>query len=169
MRSLRILVIPVIVILVFAACGGKQKVGSEVALDFKENAGERLGGKAEETPAPGETAQGALSAGTKPTPAAPASPAPAQEQFFEVTLTPDSPFYAPGNAMHMPFTLTLRVTNRDSTGGRPFRTFTDKAGNFGSPQLAPGGVWTYKFGFLGTFEIVDNGLTFANATLEVTN
>lgn len=158
-----------LLVLVAAACGQPNKVGTEKLLDIDE-AGLpecRLGEKCESpSPAPteGEGQKGAIT-NPQPTEAAP-SPPPPQEQFFEVTLVENSPYFEPGNALTMGRNLTLRVTNRDNCTCRPWRTFTADDGSFTSPRLAPGQSWTTKLS-PGFWNIVDDSAGFIRATLEV--
>lgn len=174
MRS-RSTVLGVLLLLMLAgACGRGQKVGSERLTAFEEQKqGRRLGERAPE-PTPTGT-PGALTVGEKPTqsPTPPPSPPPQQEQYFDVYLISDSPYYfdATNNQEATQFVVpagfTLRVTNRDNTPERPKRTFTAKDGSFDSGSLRPGQVWTLKLDRPGFFDIIDKGLTFALATLEV--
>ncbi|HVL82219.1 MAG TPA: hypothetical protein VM840_11590, partial [Actinomycetota bacterium] len=90
-----------------------------------------------------------------------------QVDYFDVELVADSPFYKPGNKLEMRLTSVLRVTNRDTTRERQCRSFTDKGGQFSSPCLKPGEKWEMRFPNGGRWEIVDQGIPFATATLEV--
>lgn len=103
---------------------------------------------------------------TSPKPVA-ESPQPA-EQLFEVTLVADSPYFRPGNDISMPASLTLRVTNRDTTAERPTRSFTADNGAFDSGPLRAGESWTFKFPRTGRFKVIDHRAPFIYATIEVT-
>jgi hypothetical protein len=151
--------------LLFAACGEGQKVGNEGLLDFKEQ--KQQGRLGEKTAAPGTPKP--LSVGATPvaakTPTPTAKPKP---KYFDITLVKDSPYYKPGNAITTHVGVTIRVTNADTTPERAKgRSFTDKNGAFHSGLLKPGGQWTYAFGSPGRYEIIDQGLNFATAQLEV--
>lgn len=166
--------VPILILLalVASACGEKQKVGSEKLLDFKDQQGaQRLGF---ETPPPDATpAPKSLDSQVEtPPPRVTPIPAPtAQVQYFDVELIADSPFYKaggqPSNVIAMRQSAVLRVTNKDNTPERKCRSFTAKNGAFNSGCLSTGGSWTFKFPNTGRFAIVDEGLTFASATLEV--
>jgi hypothetical protein len=157
----------VCVALLGAACGSKQKVGDEKLLNFQEQQNaKRLG---EATAAP-KSPSGALTVGgTQPTPRPTQAPTAApKKQYFDVSLIANSPFYKPGNSITIRVGVTLRVTNADTTKERAKgRSFTDKAGTFNSGVLTPGKSWTWVFNQAASYEIVDEGLTFATARLEV--
>jgi hypothetical protein len=154
-------VLVVCVALVGAACGQK-------LLNFQEQQNaKRLG---EATAAPVKSPSGALTVGgTQPTPPPTQKPTAApKKQYFDVSLVANSPFYKPGNSITIKAGVTLRVTNADTTPERKKgRTFTDKAGTFNSGTLTAGKSWTWVFNQPATYEIVDEGLTFATARLEV--
>jgi hypothetical protein len=89
--------------------------------------------------------------------------------IIDVELVTNSPYYKPGNCLVLDRAgLTLRVTNKDNiperSGGR---SFTDKAGSFHSGKLKPGQSWTWVFDQPATYEVIDEGLNFANMTLHV--
>lgn len=147
------------------ACGSPQKVGSEGLLEFEEQRGaEALGREGAATPKP-------LTVGeeTTPTPTVQQTPQPeATPVFFDVDLVTDSPFYMPGNCIFISTGVTLRVTNKDFASERSKgRSFTDKGGSFHSGLLKPGKSWTWVFNTRGSFEVIDEGLTFATAALHV--
>lgn len=167
MRSITkpLLLLLVVLLATLAACGEPQKVGSEGLLEFDEQqrGGPRLG---ERTAAPTGT-PGSLTVGqtAKPTAAPTATPAP---EYFEVGLIPNSPYYEPGNRIVIRVGVTIRVTNEDGTTERSKgRSFTDKNGTFHSGLLKPGQTWTWTFRVPARYEIIDEGLTFATAVLEV--
>jgi len=149
-----------------SACGASQRVGSERLTEFEEQeVGPRLGQALEEEPEqPGVTAA-PLAVGQRATPPTPL-PTPTQ-RLFDVALVADSPFYHPGNRIIIAAGTTLRVTNRDTTPERPRRSFTDSNGAFSSGPLAAGQVWTQRFDAPAIYDIVDEGVTFARARLEV--
>lgn len=152
--------------LLVGACGEGQKVGSEKLLEFEEQkgGGPRLG---EKTAAPKQK-PGSLTVGTTKAPKTP-TPAPkATPSYFDVTLITDSPYYKPGNRIVIRTGVTIRVTNKDATPERSKgRSFTDKNGTFHSGLLKVGQTWTRKFDSVGGYEIIDEGLNFATAILEV--
>ena len=156
--------------LVLAGCGQGQKYGPD-----RFNPVEGEGGDFRfETPTPlpvEDEPQGALDAGAvTPVPQATAAPTPPpQVNYFDVELVADSPYFKPGNALVMSSASVLRVVNKDTTPERKCRSFTDKGQRFSSGCLAPGAKWEHRFGpgTSGRFEIIDQGLTFATATLEV--
>lgn len=159
-----------LLVIVAAACGQPNKVGTEKLLDIDE-AGLpecRLGEKCESPSPPPAEGQGEKGAITNPQPTqeAPPPPPPPKEEFFDVTLVENSPYYEPGNALTMHRSLTLRVTNRDTCSCRPWRTFTSEEGAFTSPRLSPGQSWTTKLA-PGFYNIVDDSAGFIRATLEV--
>jgi hypothetical protein len=154
------------VLVVGTACGKGQKVGSEKLLDFKvQQDAQRLGGRT----APPPTPSGALTVGAQATPKPTPKPTePPKKQYFDVGLVANSPFYKPGNSIQIRVGVSLRVTNQDATPERSKgRSFTDKAGTFNSGLLKAGQSWTWVFDQPGSYEIVDQGLTFATARLEV--
>jgi len=165
-RRIGTLILIVLAVVVAAGCGQDQKYGSESIADIKEQEdAQRLGQRTAE-PAPKGTPQ-ALDAASTPTPKP--SPTPqATPTYFDVSLVPDSPYYQPGNQVAIKVGVTLRVTNRDGTPERSGgRSYTAKNGSFDSGLLKPGKSWTFRFDSPGRFEIVDEGLPFATATLEV--
>lgn len=145
-------------------CGKGQKVGSERLLEFKEQSGERLGAR---TPSPKETAQPLTVQQQTPRPARPVQTK-APTRFFDIALVADSPFYKPGNKVTVRVGVTVRVTNSDRTPERSKgRSFTDKNGAFHSGLLKPGQQWTWVFDRPAAYEVIDQGLNFATAYLEV--
>ena len=164
MRKLLSLVSVLLVISLFAACGKENQVGSQKLKDIQEsgNKGPRLG---EKIPEPSnQPTQGALGA---PTPKeSPTSKAP-EEKYFDVTLVDYSPYYEPGAALTMPVGYVLRVTNKDSTEGRPQRSFEAADGSFSSGPLKPGQTWTQKFDSAGFWKVKDMAAGFILAELEV--
>ncbi len=162
----RLFALLVCLLIAGVACGKGQKVGSEKLLNFNEQQNaQRLGAR---TPPPAATASGALTVGEQPTKAPTPKPAAPKKVYFDVQLVANSPFYKPGNAIQIRTGVTLRVTNTDATAERSKgRSFTDKGGTFNSGLMKAGGSWTWVFDQPGSYEIVDQGLTFATARLEV--
>ena len=165
MRRSVTLVIMLCGALLLGACGEGQKVGSEKLLEFDpQDPGARLGAR---TPTPAETPATLAVDKQTPTPtvAPTATPAP---KMFEIGLVPDSPYYEPGNRIVVRVGVTIRVTNQDGTPERAQgRSFTDKNGSFHSGMLKAGQTWTWTFDRPAFYEIIDEGLNFATATLEV--
>ncbi|MEX2537788.1 MAG: hypothetical protein WD646_03955 [Actinomycetota bacterium] len=159
----------VVACVLVGGCGEGQKVGSEQLLEFQEQeGGGRLG---ERTAAPSGTPS-SLTVGER-TPAPTPKPQPsAAANFLDVALVKDSPYYdpiKPGGKLSIPAGVTLRITNKDMTPERSKgRSFTEKNGLFHSGLLKPGEKWTWVFRQPANFEIIDLGLNFATATLEVT-
>jgi hypothetical protein len=154
----------------FAACGEGQKVGNEGLLEFDEQqqGGPRLG---EKTAAPVGT-PGTLTVGATPVVPKTASPtAKPKPTYFDISLEPNSPYYKPGNCMKLFVGVTIRVTNKDSTPEREAkggRSFTDKNGAFHSGKMKAGAPpWTWRFGQVASYEVVDQGLRFATAYIHV--
>lgn len=147
------------------ACGGNQQVGSEKLKNIQDSAtnGPRLG---ERIPEPSnQPSQGALGA---PSPKSSQTSAAKEEtKFFDVTLVDYSPYYEPGASLRMPVGFTLRVTNKDTTEGRPQRSFEAEDGSFSSGPLKPGQTWTQRFDTPGTWKIKDMAAGFILAQLEV--
>jgi hypothetical protein len=160
----KLVVTLVAVLLLAVACGGGQKVGNEKILDFEEQENaQALGREAAQTPKP-------LTVGAKtPTPRPVVTDRPkATPVIFDVELVTNSPFYKPGNCILIQQGVSVRVTNKDNTPERKSgRSFTDKAGSFHSGLLKPGQSWTWVFDAPGSFEVIDEGLTFATAVLHV--
>lgn len=148
------------------ACGQDQKYGSEAIAEIKEQQdAQRLGQRTPE-PTP-EGGPQALDVAATPTPAPSPTPTAAPE-YFDVQLIPDSPYYKPGNQVAIRVGVTLRVTNADGTAERAEgRSYTAKNGSFDSGLMKPGDSWTQLFNRPGRYEIVDKGLPFATAVLEV--
>jgi hypothetical protein len=156
-----------VLLLLTAACGSGQKVGNEDLLNFQEQKNAQRLGEATPAPTPGASA-GALTVGSQPTPPPRPKATPPKVQYFDVTLVANSPFYKPGNALTIRVGVTLRVTNVDKTPERSSgRSFTDQAGSFNSGILKPGQSWTHTFTQPAQYEVVDQGLTFATARLQV--
>lgn len=158
------------VLLLLASCGESQKVGSEKLLEFEEQENARRLGERTPEPAPEGTPL-ALGVGeeekAEPTPTSEPAPTP-EPVFFDVALVPNSPYYTPGNAMTVKVGTTLRVTNQDGTAERADgRSFTAKDGSFHSGLLKPGETWTWTFRQPASYEIIDEGLRFATASLRV--
>ena len=163
MKVMRGLAVLLLLVVGFAACGGGQQTGSDKVLDFKEQqSGGRLGDAtpkpATKTAAPGAARTAAPAART----AAPAT------RYFDVSLIAGNPYFAPSDKLQALVGTTLRVTNNDKTPERASgRSFSAENGAFSSPLLKPGATWTYTLTQAGTFTIVDHGLNFARATLQV--
>jgi hypothetical protein len=150
-------------LVMLAACGEGQKVGSEKLLEFNEQQGAgRLG---ERTAAPTGTPLTVGGRTPQPTPKAQPTAGPT---FFEISLVKDSPYYKPGARLTVRVGVTIRVTNNDTTAERAEgRSFTEKNGLFHSGLLKAGQQWTWVFRSQARYEIIDQGLTFATATLDV--
>ncbi|MGH7858202.1 MAG: cupredoxin domain-containing protein [Candidatus Binatia bacterium] len=165
-RKTLIIALLALVALLGAACGQDQKYGSEAIEDIKEQQDAQRLGQRTPDPTP-DKGQEVLNVGGTPTPMPQPTPTAAPE-YFDVALVPDSPFYEPGNQVAIRAGVTLRVTNKDGTSERSEgRSYTAKSGAFDSGVLKPGETWTQLFTTPGRFEIVDQGLPFATAVLEV--
>jgi hypothetical protein len=168
-RSIRTITAAGLIALVLAsvACGESQKVGSERLLEFEE---QQNGGRLGEATAPPKATPGSLTIGASKAPTTqPPKPKETPTSYFEVTLVADSPYYKPGNKIVIRKGVTIRVTNKDMTAERSNgRSFTDKHGSFHSGLLKAGKSWTWRFDATGSYEIIDEGLNFATAVLEVT-
>ena len=146
-----------------AGCGKGVSYGDKLDTDLKDGGSKcRLGECKSPTPASDtKVGVGAQSP----------SPSPVQTQvevrYFDVSLVADAPYYDPGNRLTMPVGFTLRVTNKDTTDGRPIRSFKSDDGSFDSGRLKPGAVWTQKFDQPGSWHIVDDAAGFIYADLEV--
>lgn len=164
-RSARIAALMVLIALLATACGGEKEFGSKDLLKFDDKKGQ-AGIQDTPTASPTQTPRSTpRSTSTQSPPKK--SPTQGPEVFFDVTLTSDSPYFAPGNQLIMSAGVTLRVTNRDTTPERPTRSFTAEDGSFDSGPLKPGQVWTRKFTQKGSWRIVDSRAGFIFATLEV--
>lgn len=161
----KLLLIAIIVSLGFAACGGDNPVGSERLKDFKDEGGKgsRLG---ERIPEPSNQPSVLGVGGRSPT-AQPSTAPKADEKIFDVTLVDNSPYYEPGASLKVPVGFTIKVTNKDTTEGRPVRSFEAVDGSFSSGPLKPGQVWTQKFDSPGFWKIKDMAAGFILADLEV--
>lgn len=169
-KAIKVLGALSVLLLLFGACGEGQKVGSERLLEFEEQENARRLGERTPEPTPEGTPL-ALGVGEEekaaPTPTPAPTPEPAPE-YFEVALVPESPYYEPGNAITVPVGTTIRVTNRDHTPERSDgRSFTAKDGSFHSGRLAPGQTWEWTFNQPASYEVIDEGLRFATASLRV--
>ncbi len=159
--------IAILMTLLGAACGSGQKVGNEGLLNFQEQKNAQRLGEATPAPTPGASV-GALGIGSQPTPAPRPKATPPKVRYFDVQLVSKSPFFKPGNALTIRVGVTIRVTNTDTTPDRRGgRSFTDQAGTFNSGLLKPGQSWLHTFTQPAQYEIVDQGLTFATARLQV--
>lgn len=162
-----------VLMLVLIACGESASVGSEDLLDIEEQRNaERLGQRASPTPEPTEEAGGALALGEQasPTPEQP-SPPPAEKKYFDIFLT-SNPYYQGADGKYadhwrVPVGYILRVTNRDDTAERPFRTFTAEDGTFNSGRLTTGEQWETPLPRPGQWNIVDQCCPFIRGSLEV--
>ncbi len=157
-------------LLLVAACGEGQKVGSEKLLEFKEQQGAgRLG---ERTAEPSST-PGSLTVGERTAPPTPAPTAP--PVYFEISLIADSPFYKDtthnkvGAKFTIPVGTTIRVTNNDGTPERSGgRSFTEETrGIFNSGFLKVGQQWTWTFKQPATYQVRDLKVNFARAVVQV--
>jgi len=147
------------------ACGQDQQYGSEEIEGFREQQNaQRLGGRTPEPTPEGTAAPLTLEEETpEPKPTPQATPV-----YFDIALIPDSPYYEPGNQVAIRVGVTLRVTNKDGTAERAKgRSYTAKSDAFSSGLMKPGDSWVWEFQQPGRFEIVDDGLPFATAVLEV--
>ncbi len=164
MRPRRWLILGIALLALLGACGEGQQVGSEKLLDFdaQQSSGPRLG----ERTAPPSEDPGSLTVGATPQATPKPTPKPSIS-YFEVTLVKDSPYYKPGNRIVIRKGVTIRVTNSDNEPNRPGRSFTDKNGTFHSGLLKPGATWTWTFNTVAKYEVIDEGLNFATAYLEV--
>jgi hypothetical protein len=169
----RLLAILALLLLLVAACGGGRRTGSE---DLLEEVGEgaeecRLGENCEPSPAATDSEEQKVGVG-EPTeaPQKEAPPAP-QEQFFDIHLVGESPYYfdatngQAASVFRMPVGYTLRVTNKDTTDNRPTRSFTASNGAFTSPDLKPGEVWTFRFSTGGSFDLIDRCCPYVSGKL----
>jgi hypothetical protein len=171
----RFLAVACAFLLVFVACGGGRKTGSEELLEEvgESEEGCRLGQNCTPTPSP-QAAESTEKVGVgeqkAPEKEAPAQP---QEQFFDIHLVGESPYYfdasngQAASAFRIPLGYTLRVSNKDTTDTRPTRSFTASNGAFSSPDMKPGESWTFKFSAGGSFDLVDRCCPYVNGKLTV--
>lgn len=119
------------------------------------------------TPAPTVTSKAPAPRPSRP---APPEPSPPTATYFDIDLVADSPFYLAEGEGATVFTVpqgyVLRVTNRDGTPERPWRTFT-APDEFASPRLGVGETWELHLTSTGTFQIVDECCPFIRAELRI--
>lgn len=156
-------------VVLLSACEDRSRVGSEGLTDFEEQKQQQRLGEVLESPAPPEgpasspNALGASPTAPPKTGGGGGSSPPPQGQVFEVSLIAESPYYQPGQSMKVSVGTTMRITNRGTKSRHPY----NPEGQFDWGDIAPGASVTYVADTRGTFEIRDNSVPFATATLEV--
>ena len=170
-----------------AACGSDNKVGDQSLLNFKEQAGNRLGetttttaaattttaaGAVSTTTKPGAKAGGGVSSTTASTARAGGTVAPvvtttAPKTVREIFIWGDND---PSGATQLePPTQTayvgsvIRWTNKDTVP----RSVRADSGQFASPMIPPGGSWDYAARTAGEFDYSDDTRPYVTGKLLV--
>lgn len=161
-----------LLVVLVASCGKKNKVGDESLLNFKDQAQkERLGATTTTaaqatTTAPPTTAaaggnKGALRNSTTTTVAATTT---TQVQAFEIAVNSDqggSQFAPPSAQVYV--NTSVRWTNKDTVA----RSVEADNGLFRSPEIPPGGTFTYRFTKTGKVNYHDGTRPYAVGSIEV--
>ena len=182
-RRTMVLLLAGLALVTSAACGSDNKVGDESLLNFKEQAGNRLGETTSTTAAPTTTtvAQGVVTTTTKPKAGAgatsttakagtaatvtTATTAPAAVQTVrEIFIYGDDAAQPLEPQIQTAFTGSIiRWTNKDTVE----RAVRADSGQFASPMIKPGGSWDYTANTVGTFAYGDDTRPYVKGELRV--
>jgi plastocyanin len=167
-----------------AACGSDNKVGDDSLLNFKEQAGNRLGETTTTTAAATTTtAQGAVTTTTKPKAGAGSAATNTTVKpgtAATVTTATTAPaavqttreIYIYGDDAPQPLDpqiqtayvgSVIRWINKDTVP----RSVRADSGQFASPAIKPGGAWDYTAGTVGTFAYGDDTRPYVKGELRV--
>ena len=178
-----ILLLAGLAVVTSAACGSDNKVGDESLLNFKEQAGNRLGETTTTTAAATTTtATGGVTAATKPkagagaaatattgktrtaAPPPTATTAPAAVQTIrEIYIYGDDAALPLDPQVQTAYTGSIiRWINEDTVP----RAVRADSGQFASPTIKPGGSWDYTAGTVGTFSYGDDTRPYVKGEFE---
>jgi plastocyanin len=187
MRRAMVLLVAALALVTSAACGSDNKVGDQSLLNFKEQAGNRLGETTTTTAAPTTTtAKGAVTTTTKPKATAGAAAttttikaataagaatattaAKPTQTVREILIWGDND---PSGATQLePPTQTayvgsiIRWINKDKVP----RAVRADSGQFASPMIAPGASWDYTARTAGEFDYSDDTRPYVTGKLLV--
>ena len=182
-RRAMVLLLAGLALVTSAACGSDNKVGDESLLNFKEQAGNRLGETTTTTAAPTTTtAQGVVTTTTKPkaggaaatsttvkagtaATATTATTAPAAVQTIrEIYIYGDDAAQPLDPQIQTAYTGSIiRWINKDTVE----RAVRADSGQFASPVIKPGGSWDYTANTVGTFAYGDDTRPYVKGELRV--
>lgn len=186
MRRFLSLAVALLAVAALAGCGEDNKVGDESLLNFKEQAGTRLGETTTTTAAPTTTTaavpyQGAPPGGrpgatatttppttrpaTQPTATTQATAPRPQVATLEIFINSDNVADPPldPQAARVFVGSIVRWVNRDSVP----RSVVAVNNAFRSPMIPPGGSFDYKANTVGLFDYGDGTRPYVNGSLEV--
>jgi len=166
-----------------AACGSDNKVGDQSLLNFKEQAGNRLGETTTTTAAATTTtAQGVVTPTTKPKAGAGGATSTTARAGTAATVTTATTVPANVQTVREIFIYgddaaepldpqiqtayvgsIIRWTNKDTVE----RSVRADSGQFASPMIKPGGSWDYAAGTVGTFAYGDDTRPYVKGELRV--
>jgi plastocyanin len=173
-----------VALLALAGCGGKNKVGDKSLLNFKDQAGQRLGQRTTTTAdaSSGTIANAKAAVGATPTTqsAGPSQAAQQQakqqaQQQAQQAATVDVAILSDTSGSASQFDPSavriyrggiIKWTNKDSVARS---VQSDDAHSFASPTIPPGGSWTFQMNTAGQFPYHDGTRPYAVATVEVLN
>jgi plastocyanin len=183
-RRAMVLLLAVAAVFASAACGSDNKVGDESLLNFKEQAGNRLGETTTTTAAATTTtAKAAATTTTKPgtkagsiattttvkggsaATATTATTAPVNVQTIrEVSIFGDDAELALDPQIQTAYTgSVIRWINKDKVP----RSVRADSGQFASPPIAPGASWDYTANTVGNFAYGDETRPYVKGELRV--
>jgi plastocyanin len=181
-RRAMILLLAGLALVTSAACGSDNKVGDESLLNFKEQAGNRLGETTTTTAAATTTtAQGVVTTTTKPKAGTAATSTTAKAgTAATVTTATTAPaavqtireIYIYGDDAAQPLDpqiqtayvgSIIRWINKDTVE----RAVRADSGQFASPKIKPGASWDYTAGTVGTFAYGDDTRPYVKGELRV--
>jgi len=181
-RRAMILLLAGLALVTSAACGSDNKVGDESLLNFKEQAGNRLGETTTTTAAATTTtAQGIVTTTTKPKAGAAATSTTAKAgTAATVTTATTAPaavqtireIYIYGDDAAQPLEpqiqtaytgSIIRWINKDTVE----RAVRADSGQFASPTIKPGASWDYTANTVGTFAYGDDTRPYVKGELRV--
>ena len=165
------------------ACGSDNKVGDKSLLNFKEQAGNRLGETTTTTAAATTTtAQGVVTPTTKPKAGAGGGTSTTAKAGTAATVTTATTVPANVQTVREIFIYgddaaqpldpqiqtayvgsIIRWTNTDTVE----RSVRADSGQFASPMIRPGGSWDYTAGTVGTFAYADDTRPYVKGELRV--
>lgn len=185
MRRAMVLLLAVLALATSAACGSDNKVGDQSLLNFKEQAGNRLGETTTTTAAPTTTtAKAAATTTTKPKAgagaastttttirsataagAATATTVPGAVQTIrEIDIYGDDAAAPLDPQIQTAYVgSVIRWVNKDTVE----RSVRADSGQFASPMIKPGASWDYTAGTVGTFAYSDDTRPYVKGELRV--
>lgn len=155
---IRVISVALLMVAVLVGCNKDTKVGEGLEGSLQEQKQAEAIGRVIVSPEPTATSA-VLGESPEPEP----SPSPTKRVVFSLILTKESPFYDPGQEVTVQVGTVLKITNNDDK----VRRYATQGGPYDTGSLQPGGTIEIVLDIAGKWQIYDESVPFATATLEV--